>query len=49
MTSILMSDPEKSVLTQGIPKMKHKEIIGLSCYASTNKSKNYKEALNDEF
>ena len=45
----IIGNPKGSVPTQGIPKMKQREMIGLSCNASTSKSKNYKEALNDEF
>ena len=42
-----MCDPKGSVLNQGVPKMKRREMIRLSYYASTNESKNYKEVLND--
>ena len=38
----ITGDLEGTVLTQGIPKMKHRDMFGLFYYAFTSESKNYK-------
>ena len=40
-----------NVRTLGVPKVNYREMMGLSlnCYTSIIETKNYKEALSDEF